>query len=1446
MARHLHKVRSVPDVHNLFLSAGLDTPDDTRRPDDQLRTQKGPRHRHQHSDGFILDSQRATFHHSPSNNRDSSAALSPVDEHAGSRRSAGDSDWSPLPRSPLFVHGRPTGLPPRRHNSFHTLAAADPRNPAVARASAAAVPAAPGGTSNSSSQHRVFSSITDPSSFSSSSSSSSSSDDDDAAAPQDMFDGARVSQTAGYPPRQCYQQSGTGAESTSYFYKQQGSNVDVRTEPLKAATEAVLRSRVQEVLSERHEFVQQLSSFRVTAAYRQKRVEATVKEAEVLKTKLAGGEKRLERVRAQLDATRIARDAAARELAVLRRIAPATDAGTSDDEDSDESDASDSGSDATSDRGGGGARSRGRGGMRLKAVKPAGDAAWRKAELRNVLQEMAQALEKSEKRARSALARTMQLEGLLEDRKEELAEVRKELRTAEGERNMLADELQEAFNSWAQPCAPAGNATRMSGVASAPLLLQPLQPLEALQAKQAQRATDRHGVGTWMDEGRDAEDYISRGAKGGSRETGRISRSTRKEELGTRMRARGMSGEGKSARGMMSGRGSVEELGGVALPCNYSHCLPAPPARRALLQPARRTLLLRASRPAAACTSRLAALRVAPYCSQRVAPCCSQRVGPNCSQRVALCCPSRRALLQPARRALLQPARRALLPHTSRPAALHSARPAALSTARPARPSRAAQPEPSCPTRAAPPYLDHQPHRAALLPLLLLLLLLVLLLGAAGSAGSAAGVGGAGGATGSAGGAAGAGRATGSAGGAAGAGATRGGQRRSLPLPDEPTPQQLREWVLQRARPGGGGFGFLRTAQRRLQSQHETFSLQVLSELFPERCVTGSVEVAALGASESAATLGASESATALGARESAAALGARASPATGPSSAEALHTFTLDSGASRCFFRDCTILTPLAAPVPVSLADPTGGPVVARASTVLPCPAVPSGSLTGLHLPTFSTNLVSNTAIQDVWVDTFIPGGQRVAICTCYRTGRHLATFTRRLGSSLYTPTTASAQVAEAGQVAESSQVSAPGQLSASCSCRVLSHQTLLWHHRLGHPSLLRLCGMHSRLLVSGLPRSLPSLRRSLAPPCLLCVEGRQRAAPHSFEFPPTTTPLQTLHMDVWGPAPVGGTDQERYFLLVVDDYTRYTTIFPLRRKADVSGVLIPWIRATCRHLRERFSRDFPVLRLHSDRGGEFSSDLLAEFCQNEGIVKSFMLPASPHQNGIAEHRIGLIMEVSGTSMIHAAAPHFLWPVAFRYIAHQLNLWPRVSEPETLPTLWWTGKVGDASVFWVWGALSLVRDAKASKLSSRTLRCVFLGFPTDATPWQFYHPRSRRVFSSHDVTFDESVCYYRLHPHASHPGPAPSAEGGDPAADDTAATRRSPRLETPPGFPPQPSLLPPQPAAVDSGAETTGAEPGGAEIDGADSRGAATGGAGSEGVAREGAGSLWCCDWGC
>ncbi|CAI7843141.1 unnamed protein product [Closterium sp. NIES-54] len=690
--------------------------------------------------------------------------------------------------------------------------------------------------------------------------------------------------------------------------------------------------------------------------------------------------------------------------------------------------------------------------------------------------------------------------------------------------------------------------------------------------------------------------------------------------------------------------------------------------------------------------------------------------------------------------------------------------------------------------------------------------------GSGSGGGGSSGGGGGGGAVGGSGGSGGGSGGNGGSGGSGGSGTSSGGtgarrvssggdqrqqqQRRS----ETPSPQQLREWFL-RGASGGSCPYVIRTSDRASQTcgrphtQHHCFSrlddtwcaefgddveLPRWADLLKSRIAIFDLDFAAILSAMHALSVSAEGdcyqcvlpdpgiAAAALGASESG------TLPSTAP--AEAFHIFTLDSGASRCFFRDSTTLTPLPAPVPVRLADPSGGPVVARSSTVLPCPAVPSGSLSGLHLPSFSTNLVSTAALHDAMVTTTTPGGQRVSICTCTRTGRHLATFTRRPGSSLYTLAT------EPSQVAASAQVSALGQVAASCSCRLLSHQTLLWHHRLGHPSLPCLRGMHSCLLVSGLPRSLPPLPPSPAPHCLPCVEGQQRAAPHSTSFPSTSAPVQTLHMDVWGPARVSGQSRERYFLVVVDSYTRYTTVFSLRSKGQVVDVLIHWIRTVRLQLRERFRQDLPVLRLHSDRGGEFSSSLLRDFCRGEGILQSFTLPDSPQQNGIAERRIGLVME------------------------------PHVSLPETSPTLRWTGEVGDASVFRVWGSHAFVRDMSANKLSPHAIPCVLLGFVPDAPGWQFYHPTSRRVFPSQDATFDESVPFYRLFPYRSAPSPPPP-------------------LFLAPGPPPV-DPLPPQGAARDTvsgGAEPGGVESEGAETGGAEPKGVATGGAELGGVASAG-----------
>ncbi|CAI7826196.1 unnamed protein product [Closterium sp. NIES-53] len=320
---------------------------------------------------------------------------------------------------------------------------------------------------------------------------------------------------------------------------------------------------------------------------------------------------------------------------------------------------------------------------------------------------------------------------------------------------------------------------------------------------------------------------------------------------------------------------------------------------------------------------------------------------------------------------------------------------------------------------------------------------------------------------------------------------------------------------------------------------------------------------------------------------------------------------------------------------------------------------------------------------------------------------------------------------------------------------------------------------------------------------------------------------------MDVWGSARVRGQGHERYFLLVVDDYSRYTTVFPLRSKGEVTEVLISWIRAARPQLRESFGSDFPVLRLHSDRDGEFSSARLGAFCRAQGIRQTFTLPASPQQNGIAERPIGMVMDVARTSMIHAAAPHFLWPFAVQYAAHQLNLQPRVSLPETSPTLRWTRKVGDASAFRVWESRAFVRDLSADMLSPRAVPYVFLGFPPDAPGWQFYYPTSRRVLSSQDVTFDESVPYYRLFPYRTaplHPPPLFLAPGPPPV------DPLPPQGRAPSGMS-HVNAVEPVEVAVDSSA-ARGAEPVGTGSGGAESGGAESGVAESGGAEPGGAGS--------
>ncbi|CAI7915622.1 unnamed protein product [Closterium sp. NIES-54] len=160
--------------------------------------------------------------------------------------------------------------------------------------------------------------------------------------------------------------------------------------------------------------------------------------------------------------------------------------------------------------------------------------------------------------------------------------------------------------------------------------------------------------------------------------------------------------------------------------------------------------------------------------------------------------------------------------------------------------------------------------------------------------------------------------------------------------------------------------------------------------------------------------------------------------------------------------------------------------------------------------------------------------------------------------------------------------------------------------------------------------------------------------------------------------------------------------------------------------------------------------------------------------------------------------------------------------------------------MFRVWGSCAFVRDTSTVKLSPRAIPYVFLGFVPDAPGWQFYHPTSRCVFPSQDVTFDKSVPFYHLFPYQSAPPPPPLLFL---ALDPPPVDPLPPQGPAPSGVSHVDPLPRPAPVVVavgsgalfggarSGGAERGGEEPRGAELVGVDPEGVEPGGAESEGA---------------
>jgi transposase InsO family protein len=114
----------------------------------------------------------------------------------------------------------------------------------------------------------------------------------------------------------------------------------------------------------------------------------------------------------------------------------------------------------------------------------------------------------------------------------------------------------------------------------------------------------------------------------------------------------------------------------------------------------------------------------------------------------------------------------------------------------------------------------------------------------------------------------------------------------------------------------------------------------------------------------------------------------------------------------------------------------------------------------------------------------------------------------------------------------------------------------------------------------------------------CAPCHHGKMIVASHSlFNTVMTVQPGQLLHMDTIGPSRVHSMGGKWYVLVIVDDYSRYSSIFFLDSKDEVFEDF--WSLA----LRLNNEHTNCLKAIHSDNGTEFRNASFDEFCLEHGI---------------------------------------------------------------------------------------------------------------------------------------------------------------------------------------------------------------------------------------------------
>ncbi|GJR71545.1 retrovirus-related pol polyprotein from transposon TNT 1-94 [Tanacetum coccineum] len=215
-------------------------------------------------------------------------------------------------------------------------------------------------------------------------------------------------------------------------------------------------------------------------------------------------------------------------------------------------------------------------------------------------------------------------------------------------------------------------------------------------------------------------------------------------------------------------------------------------------------------------------------------------------------------------------------------------------------------------------------------------------------------------------------------------------------------------------------------------------------------------------------------------------------------------------------------------------------------------------------------------------------------------------------------------------------------GNMMASSPICLLSKasktKSWLWHRRLSHLNF----GAINHLARHGLVRGLPKLKFEKDHLCSACAMGKSKKKPHKPKFEDTNQEkLYLLHIDLCGPMRVASVNGQKYILVIVDDYSRFTWVKFLRSKDEAPDFIIKFLKMIQVQLK------VPVRLIKTDNGTEFVNQTLREYYEKVGISHETYVARSTQQNGVVERCNRALIEAARIMLIYAKALLFLWAKA-------------------------------------------------------------------------------------------------------------------------------------------------------------------------------------------------------